>query len=53
MRRQWDVFTRFIDDGRVCLMKNAVKRDVRCTPLRRKEWPFCGSDPGGQRAAVI
>lgn len=26
---------------------------LRCIPLGRKAWLFCGSDRGGQRAAVI
>jgi transposase len=26
---------------------------LRCVPLGRKAWLFCGSDRGGQRAAVI
>jgi transposase len=45
--------TRFLDDGRVCLTNNAAERALRCVPLRRKAWLFCGSDRGGQRAAVI
>ncbi len=51
--RRWDAFTRFLDDGRVCLTNNAAERALRCVPLGRKAWLFCGSDRGGQRAAVI
>jgi hypothetical protein len=32
---------------------NAAERALRCVPLGRKAWLFCGSDRGGQRAAVI
>ncbi|MBB4641162.1 transposase [Rhizorhapis suberifaciens] len=52
MLRRWDAFTRFLDDGRVCLSNNAAERSLRCVPLGRKSWLFCGSDRGGQRAAV-
>lgn len=52
MLRRWDAFTRFLDDGRVCLSNNAAERALRCVPLGRKSWLFCGSDRGGQRAAV-
>ncbi|WP_423838659.1 IS66 family transposase [Thauera propionica] len=53
MLRRWDAFTRFLDDGRICLTNNAAERALRCVPLGRKAWLFCGSDRGGQRAAVI
>lgn len=53
MLRRWDAFTRFLDDGRVCLSNNAAERALRCVPLGRKAWLFCGSDRGGQRAAVL
>lgn len=53
MLRRWDAFTRFLDDGRICLTNNAAERALRCVPLGRKAWLFCGSDRGGLRAAVI
>ena len=53
MLRRWDAFTRFLDDGRVCLSNNAAERALRCIPLGRKAWLFCGSDRGGQRAAIL
>lgn len=52
MLRRWNAFTRFLDDGRVCLSNNSAERSLRCVPLGRKSWLFCGSDRGGQRAAV-
>lgn len=52
MLRRWDAFTRFLDDGRVCLSNNVAERALRCVPLGRKAWLFCGSDRGGQRAAI-
>lgn len=53
MLRRWDAFTRFLGDGRVCLSNNAAERALRCVPLGRKAWLFCGSDRGGQRAAIL
>ena len=53
MLRRWDAFTRFLTDGRVCLTNNAAERALRCVPLGRKAWLFCGSDRGGQRAAIV
>lgn len=53
MLRRWEAFTRFLNDGRVCLTNNAAERALRCVPLGRKAWLFCGSDRGGQRAAVL
>ena len=53
MLRRWPAFTRFLDDGRVCITSNAAERALRCVTLGRKSWLFCGSDRGGQRAAVM
>ena len=53
MLRRWPAFTRFLDDGRVCLSNNAAERALRCVPLGRKAWLFCGSDRGGDRVAVL
>ncbi|MEP7004569.1 MAG: IS66 family transposase [Sphingomonas bacterium] len=53
MLRRWPAFTRFLDDGRVCITNNAAERALRCITLGRKSWLFCGSDRGGERAAVM
>jgi len=53
MLRRWDAFTRFLGDGRVCITNNAAERALRGIALGRKSWLFCGSDRGGQRAAVM
>lgn len=53
MLRRWDAFTRFLTDGRVCLTNNAAERALRCVPLGRKASLFCGSDRGGERAAIV
>ena len=51
--RRWPAFTRFLDDGRVCLSNNAAERALRGIALGRKSWLFAGSDRGGQRAAAM
>src|ERR1700690_2551324 len=51
MLKRWIAFTRFLDDGRICLSNNAAERGLRGIALGRKSWLFCGSDRGGQRAA--
>ena len=47
MLKRWDAFTRFLDDGRICLTNNAAERALRCVALGRRNWTFCGSDRGG------
>ncbi len=53
MLKRWEGFTRFLDDGRVCLSNNAAERALRGIALGRKSWLFCGSDRGGDRAAAM
>ena len=53
MLTRWDGFTRFLGDGRLCLTNNAAERGLRGIALGRKAWLFCGSDRGGQRAAIM
>ena len=51
--KRWPAFTRFLEDGRICLSNNAAERALRGIALGRKSWLFAGSDRGGQRAAAI
>ena len=51
--KRWPAFTRFLDDGRICLSNNAAERALRGIALGRKSWLFAGSDRGGERAAVL
>jgi len=53
MLKRWPAFTRFLDDGRVCLSNNAAERALRGIALGRRAWLFAGSDRGGERAAAI
>jgi transposase len=51
--KRWPAFTRFLDDGRICLTNNTAERALRGIALGRKAWLFAGSDRGGERAAMI
>jgi hypothetical protein len=51
--KRWEAFTRFLDDGRICLSNNAAERALRGIALGRKAWLFAGSDRGGERAAAM
>jgi transposase len=51
--KRWGAFTRFLDDGRICLSNNAAERALRGIALGRKSWLFAGSDRGGERASVM
>jgi hypothetical protein len=53
MLKRWPAFTRFLDDGRICLSNNAAERGLRGIALGRKSWLFAGSDRGGDRAAAM
>src|SRR3546814_18926953 len=52
VQRRWTAFTRFLEDGRVCLSNNAAERALRGIALGRQSWLFFGSHRGGQRAPV-
>jgi hypothetical protein len=53
MLKRWAGFTRFLEDGRICLTNNAAERALRGLALGRKSWLFAGSDRGADRAAVM
>src|SRR6266481_2401962 len=53
MLTRWAAFARFLEDGRICLTNNAAERALRCVAVGRRNWTFCGSDRGGERAAAI
>jgi transposase len=50
---RWAAFTRFLDDGRVCLTNNAAERALRGVAVGRRNWTFADSDAGGHRAAAV
>jgi transposase len=53
MLTRWRAFSRFLDDGRICLTNNAAERALRGLALGRKSWLFAGSERGAERAAVM
>ena len=53
MLKRWQGFTRFLEDGRICLTNNAAERALRGLALGRRSWLFAGSDRGGDRAALM
>jgi transposase len=53
MLTRWSAFARLLEDGKVCLTNNAAERALRCVAVGRRNWTFCGSDRGGERAAAI
>ena len=44
---RWEAFTRFLEDGRICLSNNAAERALRGIALGRKARLFAGSERGG------
>ena len=53
MLKRIDAFTRFLDDGRICLTNNAAERALRGIAIGRRSWLFAGSARGGDRAAIM
>ena len=43
----------YCDDGALEIDNNAAERALRAVALGRKNYLFCGSDSGGERAAAI
>jgi hypothetical protein len=52
-RSRWGALTRYLDDGRLEISNNAAENQIRPAALGRKNWLFCGSDAGGERAAAF
>lgn len=50
---RWRALTRYLDDGRIEIDNSAAERALRTVALGRKNFLFCGSDAGGERAAAI
>jgi transposase len=53
MLTRWPAFTRFLEDGRICLTNNAAERALRGLALGRKSWLFASAERGAERAAII
>ncbi len=50
---RWQALSRYVTDGRLEMSNNAAERAMRVPVLGRKNYLFCGSDAGGQRAACM
>ena len=50
---RWTALGHYINNGRLEMSNNAAERAMRPLVLGRKNYLFCGSDAGGQRAACI
>jgi transposase len=53
MLTRWTALTRYCADGRIEIDNNAAERALRAVALGRKNYLFCGSDAGGERAAAM
>jgi transposase len=49
----WRALTRYVDDGLLEIDNSAAERALRAVALGRKNYLFCGSNSGGERAAAI
>ena len=52
-RAQWTAFTRYCEDGALSIDNNVSERALRKVVTGRANWTFCGSDAGGERAAIL
>ena len=50
---RWEGLSRYITNGRLEMSNNAAERAMKPPVLGRKNYLFCGSDAGGQRAACM
>jgi hypothetical protein len=50
---RWTALTRYVTDGRLEMTNNTAERSMKPPVIGRKNYLFCGSDAGGQRAACI
>jgi transposase len=50
---RWRALTRYTDDGLLEIDNSAAERALRAVALGRKNFLFCGSDSGGERAAAM
>ena len=50
---QWDALCVYTTDGDLSIDNNAAENALRRVAIGRKNWLFCGSDHGGNTAAVL
>jgi transposase len=49
----WTALTAYCEDGHLEIDNNAAERALRAVAVGRKNYLFCGSDGGGERAAAF
>ncbi len=52
-RAQWAALTQYCEDGDLTIDNNACERALRKVVTGRETWLFCGTDAGGERAAIL
>ena len=50
---RWQALTRYVDDGHLEIDNAAAERTLRVVALGQKNYLFCGSNAGGERAVAI
>jgi transposase len=50
---RWDALAHYLEDGRLSIDNNLSEWLLRGVAVTRKNFLFVGSDPGGERAAII
>lgn len=50
---QWAALCVYAADGDLAIDNNAAENALRCVALGRNNWIFCGSDNGGETAAIL
>ena len=50
---QWDALCVYTTDGDLAIDNNASENALRRVAIGRKNWLFCGSDNGGNTAAIL
>ena len=50
---KWTALTRYCENGALTIDNNVSERALRKVVTGRLNWTFCGSDAGGERAAIL
>jgi transposase len=50
---QWEALCVYAADGDLAIDNNAAENALRCVAVGRNNWLFCGSDNGGETAAIL
>lgn len=50
---RWKALVRYVEDGRINIDNNPIENAIRGIAMGRKNYLFCGSEGGGQRAALM